>query len=386
MKLVHVVEDFSPGNGVTSAVAQLAIAAVGHGHTVEIVTTSKSPDQRDSGIFRDLVRTVPRGAAWCYSPGFSDALVVSMKDADVLHVHGVWMYPQWCAALLARRLRWPLLLSTHNMLGGWLWRRGTMRRIKKRAYFELFVRSAFSGAVIHALSRTERAVLRAGYFPDSRIETIPNGFEWKMETSPCGRPSPGAGRYFLFLGRIHPVKGLPLLIEAFAAVARADDSIRLVIAGPFDSPAYEKAIREQIAREPSKARISVIGTVAGEAKATLISGAWALCAPSYSEGVSMVALEAMAAGVPVITSTEAGIDDLDSGGGITVHAGDLRSVLAALRQALAWSASERAARGGAAAAFAVANYSWSTVWPQYEALYLSVKRQPDKLRLNTNPA
>lgn len=375
MRIVHVVEDLSAANtGVTSSVKELARIAAAHGHDVEIVATHTDELSAIPGVRVHSVPAMPLLRAWRYSWQFSQALVKAVGSGAIVHVHGVWMYPQWRAATLALSCHWPVVLSPHNMLGGWLWRRGLNRRAKKRLYFETLLRRPFSKVTIHALSRVELATLGSDFFPHSPIVHIPNALDLdSIDSSPAldeGAQSPAAP-YALFLGRLHPVKGIPLLIDAFSALGPELSHAKLVIAGPPHSRRYESFLRDRVRSLGASGRIVFTGSVYGEEKRRLIAGARVLCAPSYSEGLSIVALEAMASKLPIITTPAAGLDDLEAGGGLLALP-EVKSLVDALRRAFAWTSEERAARGLSARRLVERKYSWPAVWPKYEFLYASL--------------
>jgi glycosyltransferase involved in cell wall biosynthesis len=278
------------------------------------------------------------------------------------------MYPQWCAAHLALRNRWPLIVSVHNMLGGWLWRRGQMRRIKKMLYFNSFLKPLFSKAfAIQALSDEERGRI-AQFFDDSQIVTIPNALNLHAVDKEIAEAKLAVPpeRYALFIGRIHPQKGLEVLIEAAAKVA----GLRVIIAGPTANAAYEETLREQCGRLGLSERVAFVGPVHGARKWKLLSEAWVFCSPTHTEGMSMAALEAMAAGVPVVTTHGSGLTEMDGAGSYLVGV-DATEVAAVLGETLRWTPEERVKRGALARARVEQKFSWPTVWPQYEALYRS---------------
>ena len=107
------------------------------------------------GIDFDRHRIVRWGTAWRFAPTLRQALAHAISESDVLHVHGVWMYPQWAAMGLALRHKTPFVLTPHNMLGGWLWRRGMFRRMRKRLYWEGMVKSLAYRASVHSCAITE---------------------------------------------------------------------------------------------------------------------------------------------------------------------------------------------------------------------------------------
>jgi glycosyltransferase involved in cell wall biosynthesis len=101
------------------------------------------------------------------------------------------------------------------------------------------------------------------------------------------------------------------------------------------------------------------------------------CSPTHTEGMSMASLEAMAAGVPVVTTHGSGLTEMHGAGGylVGVDAAEIATVLAEASQ---WTLEERASRGARARVRVEQNYSWPKVWPLYEELYRSAaasKRQ-----------
>jgi glycosyltransferase involved in cell wall biosynthesis len=167
---------------------------------------------------------------------------------------------------------------------------------------------------------------------------------------------------------MHPVKGLELLIHAFS---RLGDAPELWIGGGANDPSYEIALREQAARSDRAGAIRFLGKVNGEEKWRLLKGAWCLCAPSFSEGLSMSALEALACATPVITTPAAGLADTERGGGILAEP-TTEAIEQALRKASSWSVKDREMRGGRARAVAVDTFSPAVVGSKYVAMYRSL--------------
>lgn len=265
----------------------------------------------------------------------------------------------------------PFVLTPHNMLGGWLWRLGFVRRVKKRIYWELMVSTqARRASVIHALSQTEKDILRQEFFPSARIEVIPNGIdlaEVDVLMQAREQASQHDERYLLFLGRLHPVKGLERLLDALASCRTAD---RLVVAGPCHSRRYLDQLHERVRQLRIAPRVQFVGPVRATEKWSLLRGAWAVCLPSFSEGMSMVSLEAMAARTPVISSSNTAISGWKVGGGLVFD--DAQGLNRALMEALSWSDSERRARGNAARNVVERNFDWKIVGNHYHDLYRSL--------------
>lgn len=369
-QVLHVVEDASKANfGVTSALAGL-VAHKPEGSAAAVCTVGATPDVLDE--WDSAVHSVPTSVRgiWFYSKDFPDLLGSVVKRPAVIHIHGIWSAPQFQAARWASENGIPFVLTPHNMLGGWIWRRGKLRQLKKTVYWNGLVSHAFRRAgAIHALSELERNALRE-YFPNTRIEVIPNGID--MQNGIAGEQqiatNPG-GRYLLFLGRLHPVKGLDLLLRAYAELDPME-RLPLVIAGGEDSPRYLRSLMGLV-DDLNLENVRFIGPVRGEEKWRYLRSAWALCAPSHSEGVSMVSLEALSCGTPIVVTNACGFSELDNSGAGYSTETTPAAIASALREVVAWSDSDRAEFGRNASKYVHERFAWQRVTAQYGALYRS---------------
>jgi glycosyltransferase involved in cell wall biosynthesis len=169
-------------------------------------------------------------------------------------------------------------------------------------------------------------------------------------------PSPS----LLFLGRLVPVKGVDVLLRAVAAM---DNAPGLIIAG--DGP--EKESLRRLA-DNLGVRADFVGEVRGEDKDRLLSEAGAVVLPSTvlsdgrTEGAPVVALEAMAAGVPVVASTVGGLAELPSGGARLVPPGDEAALATAIAQTLSAKNTPQILVGRSHAR----TRSWELVGPQLD--------------------
>jgi glycosyltransferase involved in cell wall biosynthesis len=247
MKIVHVTEDFSKNNtGITASVLEYSRAALAAGHQVEVVAAGEAPSVDMPGLVIRSGNCSWWAAHWRYWRDFDRQLGLAVGKNGVVHVHGIWMYPQFRAVSASLKHGWPVVITPHNMLGGWLWRRGWFRSTKKRVYFELVVRQVFQRAnAIHALSELERSVLVKNFFPNSRVIRIPNAVDLATLDNDgvfANQRSLAGEKTILFLGRIHPVKGIELLVDAFSRVHGTGGS-KLVIAGPPSDVRYMDELR-----------------------------------------------------------------------------------------------------------------------------------------------
>ena len=143
--------------------------------------------------------------------------------------------------------------------------------------------------------------------------------------------SPGQ-RALLFLGRVHYLKGLDLLIEAVEPLL--GDDLKLVVAGRDDGHLDE--VRERFAPLFARGEVCFVGPVYGEARFLLYAEAAVFClTPRHWEETSVAALEAAACGTPVVVSEQADIPGLEAAGGGFVVPAEPDAIRNAVEMALA---------------------------------------------------
>jgi glycosyltransferase involved in cell wall biosynthesis len=226
------------------------------------------------------------------------------------------------AAKAARRTGTPYIYHTGGAFAPWALHH---KYWKKKIYLSL-VEKRILMAAGGILSRNPAEIeqLRCLGYP-SLIRRIPLGVDIKEVQASLGRsdldglyPSLRGRPFFLFLGRLHPVKGLDLLIPAFGELARQFPEWILVLAGP-DERGYLVKVKELIQSHQLTDRVLLTGMVGGDLKAALLSQAEFLVLPSYSEALSMVVAEALGYGKPlVITNTCCRPEVADEGVGLVV--------------------------------------------------------------------
>lgn len=214
---------------------------------------------------------------------------------DVVHVHGIWS--PW---LGLRQLRWimrgvPCVVSPHGMLDQWAL---GVKSLRKRCALRIYQRWLLNrAATLHGTSLREvRQFAALGLRASSAL--VP----WGVELPPLsGGPKESHGeRTALFLGRIAPVKGLPLLIEAWGRAR--PKGWRLLVVGPDEAGHLAEVVG--LVR-----RLGLEGTVefTGELRASLKMAAFErselFLAPSYTENFGMAIAEALAHALPVVTTT-----------------------------------------------------------------------------------
>jgi glycosyltransferase involved in cell wall biosynthesis len=180
------------------------------------------------------------------------------------------------------------------------------RRLRKRIAWSLVERATVDGAsLLHATSEVEAETL-AALHPRPPIVFVPNGVEL-----PPATPRVAGEPVIVFLGRLHPIKRLDLLVDAFARVRSSGRRAELVIAGPD-----EGGLRPSLeARVPDAAgSITWPGALDDHSKHELLTRAAALVLCSESESFGLSAAEAMAAGVPVVVTRTCPWSDVERHG------------------------------------------------------------------------
>ncbi len=219
----------------------------------------------------------------------------SSQPISLLHVHGLWSPELHRVMRWARGQKLPYVVSPRGMLSEWCINH---KRLKKRLGWLLYQSNDLKKAsAIHATSDDERNdVRRMGI--ETPTFVVPNGMQ-VVENLRQPRPATEA-RVALCITRLHPVKGLELLIEAWDNLQLPN--WKLVIAGPSEAGMREK-LETQIQRSKSQRMIELKGEVDGPAKQTLLDSADLFVLPSFSENFGMAIAESLAHGLPVITTT-----------------------------------------------------------------------------------
>jgi glycosyltransferase involved in cell wall biosynthesis len=163
--------------------------------------------------------------------------------------------------------------------------------------------------------------------------------------------------YFLFVGTLEPRKNIPRLLEAYERLlARAPDAPPMRLAGRAPDEAQEWL--ERLETSPLQGRVSHLGYVDPAAKRDLYTGAIALLIPSLFEGFGLTALEAMAAGVPVIASNRGALPEVLGDAAVYVEAEDAASIAQAMHSV--WTDAALAENLAAAGRARAAAFSWRT--------------------------
>jgi len=286
----------------------------------------------------------------------------------VLHSHGLWSWFNHALSAAAQSERAPLVISPHGMLLPWARRHKAFR---KTVAWRLYQARDLAGAgAVHVTSEAERDAAREAGVACS-LAVIPFG----VELAPANREaalrsgSPGAERNlrtFLFLGRVHPVKNLATLVDAFADASPKDSRLRIV--GP-DEVGHRSELERLAALRKIADRASFEDATFGEAKRRLFEESDVLILPSHSENYGAVVAEALAHGVPAIASTGTPWRVLEQERCGWWIGPDRQSLAEALREAASRDFGELRAMGSRGRAYVEAKLTWRSCARQMASLY-----------------
>lgn len=285
---------------------------------------------------------------------------------DVIHDNGIWLPHNHAIARYARARGLARIVSTRGMLEPWAI---AHKRWKKRLAWWLYQRSDVMRAVrLHATSREERQNLEALKL-GVPIVSIPNGVDVPPTSEIAAmRNSGGSSRskVALFLGRIYPVKGLPMLIDAWAQVRPQGWVLR--IAGP-DEAGHRKTLERMVVERGLEEFVSFPGAVSGEQRTQFYAAGDLFILPSHSESFGMAIAEALAHGLPVVTTTGAPWPSLPERGCGWWVAPTVEAIADALRQATSADAATLRGMGERGRELVATEFGWSAVADAMITLY-----------------
>ena len=430
MKILHVVALIQASTGGPAvSVTRLASEQAKMGHEVTLACLDyphlgpqvAAPRVRVVSLKGNIFAV--RGRGWC--PEFRRVLREEAAKADVVHNHGLWMWPNAYAREAALAAGKPLIISPRGMLEAWSLGRSKLRKAVAWRLFES--KNLQAAAMFHATAESERESIRSVFSHGlARINTdsfsaedlggkscssekpkeipivvAPNGVDLPDLKRRPGRevlerryPALRDRRWVVFMSRLHPKKGIDVLLPAWRKQQNVEqgaglparsayrsersrehgaggmketkrpidqetkDSPVLVLAGS-DLIGYRKDIERMIRELGLEDSVVMTGELAGEEKDCLLGNAEVFVLPSYSENFGIVVAEAMAWGRPVIASTGTPWQEVpDVGAGWWVEPEE-EALAQALYEELGTRQEELDAMGAKGRALVERSYTWS---------------------------
>lgn len=362
MKVIHVVPTISQeADGVANVVRNLCKSMIASSEDVRLVALewSRMPSQPK------YLTSFPLG--WGprrlgISPLMRRWLQAEVKSetVDIIHNHGLWMMPNVYAGNVCQNSNCRLMLSPHGAMSSWaLGRSALMKTIFWKLLQGPAVRVA---ACFHATAESEYADIRRLGFKQP-VCIIPCG----VNMQPLEQKQAGGRRQLLFLGRIHPKKGVDNLLHAWQAVEHKFQDWDLVVAGP-DNAGY-LAEMQALAEKLQLRQIVFRGALFGDEKLQAYRDASLYVLPTHSENFGITVAEALAAGTPAIVTHGAPWAGLaEQGAGWWVEIG-VAPLTACLEQALSTTPQRLSEMGKAGHDWMERDFSWERISAQSLVTY-----------------
>jgi glycosyltransferase involved in cell wall biosynthesis len=363
-----------PGGGVRMRAIAVARALVREGVDVHLLGTDTGMTPADAADLADLPVTPVRSVLPRFAVPLRAARQVAQLagEADVVLLFNHWTLLNVVAFRAARRQGVAHVICPSGALT-WGTRSHAIKRVYQAVAGARIVREA---ARCVATTERERADAAAFGVPDDRIEVIPNAIdlpdieqrhattEPKASDTAALRERLGVGDapLLLFMGRLNPIKGPDLLVEAFARIAADHPEYRLVFAGRDEGMQAALTARAEALR--IRGRIHFAGMLDRTETEAAYRAAALLVVPSRQEAMSLVALEAGMQGTPVMMTDVCGFDELERVGGGLLAPPTVDGLADGLRRLLA-SSGDLPRLGRALRAHVVATYGWPSVAPRW---------------------
>ncbi len=367
MRHLHFTQSLEPlnGGGLGSSSVALHRQMRARGLSSVLCSTHGGSPQRLADHTVEFRRLKPD--AVYYAPALQWEASRLVREADVIHGHGLYVGTNFVLGRQARKQGKALIYHVHGMFEPYILQRS---RWKKRLVHWLFEDENFRRVRLwRALTGKEADQIRACGIRRP-IVIVPNGLDLdeyplaKSAQNPIRTPwvehLEKTGRRVLFLGRIHPKKGLDLLLPAWAKLGSLRSGWELVIAGP-DEQGYLARVREMARSLGLQEQIVFTGPVSGETKLSLLNSSELFVLPSHSEGFPMTILEAMACGVPVVATHACNFPDISTADAGWECAPTPDSVMEALTLAMQASELELLQRGRNGRTLVETRYSWAPI-------------------------
>jgi glycosyltransferase involved in cell wall biosynthesis len=357
--------------GVSEVVSQAAKHLVQRGHQVTVLAGNYAREPQNQEAFPFQLVYLASFSRWGFyvTPGLIPWLRDHLDRYDLVHLHEFRTFQNIIASSFAAHSQKPFFLTGHGTVPNIIERQGA-----KQLFDRLFQKKILGSIdTFIAVSPQEVEDYHRLGIQSAKIRLVYNGVvipedgKWRDEVPLAGIGD--GGRIILFLGRLHKLKKIDVLVKAFALLSKQLPDACLVIAGP-DGGAQPQ-LESLAARLGIQDKVRFTGPVFGEDKAAWYRAASVLAYPSAYEIFGLVPLEALLCGTPVVVTQGPGMGRIieEAQAGKTVPTDDP----AALAEGIAWVLDHpQAARQQVLAgqAFIHDHLTWENIAAQLEAVYL----------------
>lgn len=371
MKILHVLADFQLGGGYLPAILPLADSLRKLNHSVSVLAVSSCEEGK-----KDMLTFSSSGLpSWLYSAQLDHWLKAHVKEFDIVHIHGLWTYPQFSAAHHSIKNNIPYIVSPHGIFMD----KERYSGLKKYLHLKFIGWKVInSAAAIHVTSKLEYdGCINAGI--SEHLVTIP----WGVQTSNLHFhdknkekltqlwPSLAGRRILLYISRLSPEKGLDQLLISLIELKVRHKDVILVIAGEDDKKnRYRDTLNVMIKKYDLGENVLFTGLVQGDVKSALLENAAIFIMPSYGENFSFSIAEALASGTPVVTTTKTPwkiIEEVSAGRCVPPNSS---SIFNALDELFSLPPSALSKMGQRGKKLINNDYDWEFIASKFQDLYL----------------
>ena len=396
MRILQVIPAFAASFGGTSSVVRMISKELAKKHEVVVYTTTALDPKHDFDPLEEEVngykviyfkRTLK---PLCYSGIFGQlnlsydmmqAVKQNLREFDVVHVHSWMQFPDVLIHHYATKYGVPYVLQVHGSLP----RIMAKQRLKWIYYVFFGYRLLRDASRVVALTQKEAQQCRKMGVSVEKIELIPNGIDLSEYGNPPSRDFfkkrfniNENKKIILFLGRIHKIKGIDILVKAYAYAVKelGLDDVLLVIAGPDDG--YLNELKKLLSSLKMTNDVLFLGPLYGRCKFEAYVNADLFVLPSLYETFPNVILEAYACSRPVIASNVESISDIVLHGktGLLFRACDIKDLAEKIKYMLLHP-EESKQMGNEARKLVEEKFSIDKVVSSHEALYEKLLRKKE---------
>ncbi len=376
MKLLSIISSMNPSmGGIAQGIRNNTPYWGQNGIISSIVTTD---DPNEAFVKQDnIIALGPCSKRWGYSPKLGEWLQEHLSSYDVVVVHGLWLYNNYSVYKAIKALKKSgepvpkLYVMPHGMLDPYFQKakQRILKAIRNIVYWHLIEKNLIKIADAVLFTCEEEMELAATTFSDYKpkrtynigfgINTPPQylqqqqlAFEAKCPELRNKYPESGNRPYVLFLGRVHPKKGIDLLIDAYLTIkqkfwSESKNLPTLVIAGPSEDAAYSQKLIARVENDPLlQGNIVFVGMLHGDAKWGALYGSQAFILPSHQENFGIAVVEAMACRKPVLITNKVNIwREIEMGNAGIIENDDLEGTIHLLTKWMSLSIDEKQEMG-----------------------------------------
>jgi glycosyltransferase involved in cell wall biosynthesis len=354
VRILHTIRGANPASGgPIEAVRQFSRAMAAQGHRIEIASLDRSTDPwvKDFEFPLHALGAEPP-THYGRSPVFSDWLRAHHGAFDAVIVNGLWQFASHGTRLALRGTATPYFVFPHGMLDPWFKRQYPLKHLKKWLYWPWAEYRVLRDArAVLFTCEEEKLLARQSFWLYRAHEQVANlGIAEPAGEAAAQRahvlerfPELRDKRVVLFLGRLHEKKGCDLLLEAFAAAARREAQLHLLMAGP-DQTGLQAGLQQRAQALGVASRVTWAGMLSGDLKWGAFRAAEVFALPSHQENFGLAVVEALACGVPVLIARPVNIwREIEADGAGFADADDLAGTRRMLDRWLALPDGERRA-------------------------------------------